>query len=65
MGSLVQFSMLLVLQFQEGQKTYDADIVIRELKSGDYVFEKCNKKQFLQSMVGFNAICMSGPVLTY
>ena len=57
--------MLLVLQFQEGQKTYDADIVIRELKSGDYVFEKCNKKQFLQSMVGFNAICMSGPVLTY
>ena len=57
--------MLFVLQYLEGQNTKDADIVIRELKSGDYVFEKCNKKQFLQSMVGFYAICMSGPVLAY
>ena len=57
--------MLLVCQFLEGQNTHGADIVIRELKSGEYVFEKCNKKQFLQSMVRYYAICMSGSILTY
>ena len=57
--------MLLVWQFLEGQNTHDAEIVIRELKSGEYVFEKCTKKQFLQSMVGYYAICMSGSILTY
>ena len=57
--------MLFVWQFLEGQNTHDAEIVIRELKSGEYVFEKCTKKQFLQSMVGYYAICMSGSILTY
>jgi len=57
--------MLFVWQFLEGQNTHGADIVIRELKSGEYVFEKCNKKQFLQSMVRYYAICMSGSILTY
>ena len=57
--------MLFVWQFLEGQNTHGADIVIRELKSGEYVFEKCTKKQFLQSMVGYYAICMSGSILTY